>query len=167
MESALGVRLRQLTFFIGIIVSCISTTSCERKKEETSEMSNECEFAKVRLYDEGPNPCSPIPPTDSTWRGLLINAPKQVEFTPGQSFGPTGAFAAIPICSYSHFDVLPEPTLERPLLVAKEIETKQTYTGAIRDIDPNSTCPAARCGTRLRIGPKRSFRSRVLQPESR
>jgi hypothetical protein len=100
-----------------------------KKKERPMEIDQKL-FLKVPLNSNEPNPCSPQQP-DPTWRGILIQAPKQVAFKRGEKVGKYDAFAAIPICGYYLLDVPAEPSDEPMRLVAVDRRTGTVYSGDI------------------------------------
>lgn len=106
-------------------------------------------FKDVETGVLAPTPCSPKKPADPTFRGILINAPKQVSFKKGAPGGRTGAFATIPICGYYILDVSSPPKFKSYLgtlqLVAVSRNTGRKYTGPVVDrrdgVPPPKTKP--------------------------
>ncbi|MFO1350296.1 MAG: hypothetical protein U1F68_06295 [Gammaproteobacteria bacterium] len=74
------------------------------------------------------------------WRGILIQAPKQVLFGRGQEADE--AFAAIPICGLYTLDLVDLMNGGPMVLIAMDKKTQKIYTGAMVDADPSPEEPA-------------------------
>ena len=98
-------------------------------------------FLSVQLNVDGKNICSPTNPGTGEWRGILIQAPRQVRFKKNQVVSGYRAFAAIPICGYRliplRVDLLPEPLR----IIAVDTKTRLAYEGPIVDLDPDPEIP--------------------------
>lgn len=135
------------------LAACVTLAGCSQKslkvaesrktKVEKKERPMEIDqklFLKVPLNSNEPNPCSPQQP-DPNWRGILIQAPKQVTFKGSEKVGEYGAFAAIPICGYYFLNVPTEPTDESMRLVAVDRRTGTAYSGDIIELNPSPEEP--------------------------
>lgn len=91
-----------------------------------------CAYRHVELPSFGRASCSPEPPDDIRFRGLLINAPSKVSFRSGQA-GEDGAFAHIPVCGYVRQRVLlmPERGAEATRFIAVDRRSGQEHSGAL------------------------------------
>jgi hypothetical protein len=99
------------------------------------------DFLDVPLNEKVQNSCSPVGPGIG-WRGVLIRAPRQVRFKENEKIGDTGAFAAIPICSYYMVDARLDVSSEPFRLVAVNKKTHQRYYGAIFEVEPGVVEPS-------------------------
>lgn len=99
------------------------------------------DFLDVPLNSKQRHGCSPAIPPDPKWRGVVIRAPRQVWFKPGEIIGRMGAFAAIPICAYHLVDVRPENPPPPMILVAMNRRTGQVFSGPITESDPSPRVP--------------------------
>lgn len=97
-------------------------------------------FLNVPLNTNEPTPCSPSEP-DINWRGIVINAPKQVTFKHGKKVGEYGAFAAIPICGYYLLNVPLVPWTKPKRLFAVDKDTGVIYSGDVVELDPSPQIP--------------------------
>ena len=93
-------------------------------------------FKKVETDSFVQTLCSPQPPDDPDFRGILINAPREVEFRQDVKVGPFGAFAFIPICGFFRLGVESMPPsandfCEAMRLVARHHETNLKFTGPL------------------------------------
>jgi hypothetical protein len=138
------LRLAILAVVSGAIAGCGIPTQPEQQKGNNMALPDEM-FEKIQVGMLGPTPCSPQK-QDLSFRGILINAPKQVLFKKGQRIGRLGAFVLIPVCGYYHLNVPSPPKysniIEAMTLVAINIETKQRYAGPM--IDPDTAAPPPR-----------------------
>ncbi|CAM2011234.1 hypothetical protein [Acanthopleuribacter pedis] len=103
-------------------------------------MASQDPWQDVKLNQNNPSSCSP-PQPDPHWRGLVINAPKQVKFKKGGIIDEYGAFAAIPLCTFYRFDLPNVPISENYSITAKDLKTGQIFKGDIVDLDPGSALP--------------------------
>lgn len=71
------------------------------------------------------------------WRGIIIQAPKEVRFKRSVRVGLWGAFAAIPIRCYYELNVSTTPPEQRMRLVAVDKRTGKVYYGYIVKLDPH------------------------------
>lgn len=111
-------------------------------------------FSQVPLNVDEQNPCSPPEPSP-TFHGVVINAPKQVRFRPGDKIGETGAFAAIPICGVYSIDMGSETTTSEPLtLYALEKGGGNVYSGEVVSLDPSPRMPLPP-GVAEKLAPKK------------
>jgi hypothetical protein len=99
------------------------------------------EFLDVPLNSKQRHGCSPAIPSDPKWRGVIIRAPRQVWFKPGEIIGRMGAFAAIPICAYHLVDVVAGGPPAPIILVATNRRTGQVFSGPITESDPSPRMP--------------------------
>lgn len=97
-------------------------------------------FLKVPLNSNDKNPCSPLSPGPK-WRGIMIQAPRQVEFKRGVKVGEYDVFALIPICGFSQLDVPLRPVQELMQLVAADKKTGDVYRADIVELDPSPIVP--------------------------
>lgn len=93
-------------------------------------------FKKIETDTFVQNRCSPQPPDDPNFRGILINAPGEVRFRPGDRIGPFGAFAFIPVCGFYRLGVASMPPhatdfCDAFCLVARQHKTGLEFTGAL------------------------------------
>jgi hypothetical protein len=141
----------RLLWWAGLLAVLTMLYGCNNRKEPTHPeqqmkgkqmaLSDEM-FETVQVGSLGPNPCSPKEP-DPSFRGILINAPKQVYFKKGQRIGRLGAFALIQVCGYYHLNVPSPPKydniIEAMTLVAINIETQKRYAGPM--MKPDTAAP--------------------------
>jgi hypothetical protein len=141
----------RLLWWASLVVVLTTLYGCNNRKEPThpeqqqkgKQMALPDEmFEAVQVGSLGPNPCSPKEP-DPSFRGILINAPKQVSFKKGQRIGRLGAFALIQVCGYYHLNVPSPPKydniIEAMTLVATNIKTQQRYVGPM--MEPDTVAP--------------------------
>lgn len=94
-----------------------------------------CDFTRVKgLYTK--NECTPQI-KDLNFRGIVINAPREVSFKKGATETPFGGFSKIPICGrYIHDLSVPLPlgrTFEESMIfVAVDARTNKAYSGKIQ-----------------------------------
>jgi hypothetical protein len=119
----------------------ISPPHQEENQKEEKAMTCQNQFEKVPLNTSEPNPCSPSAPHDPKWRGMLINAPHEVKYNPGEAVDEFGAFAKIPICGYSLLNVPPKPTKERMKLFAIAVKNGEEYSGEVYELDSSPDVP--------------------------
>lgn len=134
-----------LAVVLGLLTACDSREhSTQSQKGDKMAIPDEM-FKNIQTGSLEPNPCSPKEP-DASFRGILINAPKQVTFKKGQSIGRLGAFAMIPICGYYHLNVPSPPKynniFEAMTLVAINTETKKMYAKPM--MEPDTVIPPPR-----------------------
>ena len=94
-------------------------------------------FENVPLNTRELSPCSPKDPGPN-WRGILIQAPKQV------SFGRTGkgeTYKAIPVCGLYTLDMLSLMDGKPMRLIAVDKHSQKIYTGEVIDEDPSPEVP--------------------------
>ena len=101
---------------------------------EDSAMTTPCPWKDVPLNQNRPCACSPTSP-GAHWRGIAVNAPKQVRFKAGQVIDDFGAFAAVPLCVYYMLDVPSEPVHESYRITATDTRTGKVYQGDITTLD--------------------------------
>jgi hypothetical protein len=99
------------------------------------------QFSKVQFDSTEPNPCSPKDPGPD-WRGILIQAPRQVMLMQDVKTGQQEAQAAIPICGYFMIDVTDTEKSPPMTLIAIDRLTKKVYSGAMVKEDPRPQEPA-------------------------
>lgn len=98
------------------------------------------DFLDVPLNQNAPHACSPpLPALD--WMGLVVRAPRRVEFTQGESIGDYHAFAAIPICGYYRVALRFEGPNDPMKLVAVDKKSGQVFSGPIVELDPSPDAP--------------------------
>lgn len=95
-------------------------------------------FDEIDEHSFESNACSPEI-EDPDWRGIALNAPSLVKYTPGAE-GPLDlAFARALLCGYAHFDYttlgLQGAFLESILFVATNTETNDVYTGKLEIVE--------------------------------
>ncbi len=138
-----------LRFLLGVLVS-VSCCSCSptesfqsNDKQIGGAMSNSSEevpdevFQKVVLNSEAKYECSPAPPEDIEWRGILINAPKAVEC----SLENGRVKAKIPICAFYTLEMDREFSTHPFFLVASDIDSGKTYKGSVLEADDGHDIP--------------------------
>jgi hypothetical protein len=145
-----GRRRIRCAAFVAFTALCLSTAcfgqhaakskaptpqSPERshKKEDSKTMDPKL-FLEVPLNTNERNPCSP-PPTDPSWRGIVIQAPSKVSFKRGAPVGETKAFAAIPVCGVYRVDVPFPPVKSNLMLFARDKKTNKIYSGPVIELD--------------------------------
>ena len=106
--------------------------------EANTMQPDNAQFLKVALNSREAQPCSPKPPAGS-WRGLLIQAPTQVSYKPGERVD--GQFAAIPLCGFYQLDLLALQDDKPLMLVAVDQANGQTYRGPVLDEDAGNNEP--------------------------
>jgi len=82
-------------------------------------------------------PCTPkIPNDDLDWRGILLSAPSQSLFTPGQHDYLTGSFGPVQVCGISCFKYdtlgLNGDFLEKIVLVATDTQSHAVFSGRMQ-----------------------------------
>jgi hypothetical protein len=104
-------------------------------------MTTDAQFDQVIAGSLLPNPCTPVPTDELDFRGLLLQAPTDVWFQPGQRDPLFGAFARMLVCGIYCFDAnyldLRERFLERIVLVAVDVVQHRAYSTRLRAI-PNA-----------------------------
>lgn len=96
-------------------------------------------FKDVPLNTRERSRCSPRDPGPN-WRGILLNAPKQVSFRRGQS-GDGGSFLSVPVCGLYTL-ALADLINGAPMKIhATDTKTRQIYTGTVVDNDPSPEEP--------------------------
>ena len=143
------VQTHPKLFSLAVIVAILGTlTGCDKCDSSTLSQKGvkmtvpDEMFKNVQVGSLEPNPCSPKEP-DASFRGIRINAPKQVSFKKGESIGRLGAFALIPICGYYHLNVPSPPKynniFEAMTLVAINTKTKMQYAKLM--MEPDTVLP--------------------------
>lgn len=97
-------------------------------------------WKNVPINENRPCACSPAAP-GVHWRGMVVNAPKQVKFKATDVIDEYGAFAAVPLCVYYMFDVPAVPVHENYKITAVNTKSGQRYEGEIIDLDPGTDLP--------------------------
>lgn len=99
----------------------------------------ECDFGQFAagLMDE--TTCSPVI-DDPDFQGLVLNAPEQVVFVPGEPPIPGSmAFADVRVCGTACFDHgfmgLRGDVIDEILLVAVDSNTQETYSGKMEPVE--------------------------------
>ena len=91
-------------------------------------------FADPRMKPFSRNECTPVV-DDPEFRGIVIDAPPQVEFRTGQRTPGSSAFALIRLCGICRFDYhfmgLDGDFIEAILIVAVDDETNETFSGKL------------------------------------
>jgi hypothetical protein len=127
-----------------LLMCVVVVGACRRQDvavKETTMPTDDSMFSQVQLNVNSRNPCSPAKPSP-TWHGVLINAPRQVRFRPGNVVGETKAFAAIPICGVNNIHLGDDNLTDEPLtLVAVDKQTGHVYSGAVYVLDPSPVAP--------------------------
>ncbi|MBL8304468.1 MAG: hypothetical protein JNM26_17085 [Ideonella sp.] len=90
-------------------------------------------FEQVPLNSGEPNACSPAAPAEP-WRGLVIQAPRQVGFRPGKPVD--GEFAAIPVCGFYRLGMASLLDGKPLMLVAVNQKDQSRHEGPMIDVDP-------------------------------
>lgn len=107
----------------------------EENRMEQVEIPLECDFSSATdMYSD--NECSPRI-VESGFRGLAINAPRQVLFTAGESTA-FGGFAEVPICGTYKYDLSLDLDTDASfedsiLVVAVDRESHQSWSGLVRE----------------------------------
>lgn len=87
--------------------------------------------------------CEMSPPNRGAWwRGIHINAPATVIFTPGQAADEYGAFALIPLCGFSLVEVPPALVGTPMTIVARDMAGGAVYHGPIRSVTSAHPAPS-------------------------
>jgi hypothetical protein len=109
------------------------------KTMEKWEINPECDFGNLETGIMRRNPCSPVI-NDPDFLGLVINAPEEVFYTPGETVEGSLAFADVRVCGtvsvdYAYGGYRGEVT-DKILLVAVNAATQETWSGKMEPI-PN------------------------------
>jgi hypothetical protein len=126
---------------IGIVTGCFWTPimgEAMTNKAEAYTIPEDCNFGSV-THQFVSNECSPK--VDRKFRGVIINAPKEVFYEPGHQ-EPFGGFAFIPICGMHVLTAGDPPKGKIPdilVLVAVDTVSKKSYSG--RYVEPGMQLP--------------------------
>lgn len=101
-------------------------------------MVTDAMFEKLELNTARANACSPAKPAPR-WRGLIIQAPAEIHYKPGQPID--GRFARIPICGFYRLDTANLLDGKPLLLVAVNIQDKSRISGPMIEHDHGRMAP--------------------------
>ena len=143
------MRINAVTLCIAVGLAAASWTPAVHAKEPPrahtrpaqsggSMAIDERLFENVPLNTRESTPCSPKDPGPN-WRGILIQAPKQVVISRGQE--AKTAYAGIPVCGLYTLDLASLMDGAPMMLILKDQATQAIYTGAVVDKDPSPEEP--------------------------
>jgi len=128
--------------FLALLLSTVVMPACsdDPGMEESPMVENSSDdvFAEVIEGSYTGFDCSPQI-DDPEFRGIVINAPKKVKYTPGQADPIHGGFARIIVCAtyefgYRKFDFKGDIE-DRIVFVAVDETTQESYSGTMPGID--------------------------------
>ncbi|MFT7185514.1 MAG: hypothetical protein ACI84K_000894 [Pseudohongiellaceae bacterium] len=122
------------TFFILVI----GLQSCQIVHFNSGEemILNNDDFNGVELNSDIKNTCSPNMMGNNKFMGIVINVPSEVEFESGNNM-EDDTFVRFPICGFYQLDMADLFEDSLVIIIAKNIDTGQTYRGEIIDKDPS------------------------------
>jgi hypothetical protein len=99
-----------------------------------------CDFDKVALNSREKTPCTPYIKDEDEFEGIIIAAPDKVAISDDLK-AEDGAFARIPLCGFYAIGMGELMKDSRIVIIARDIETGDEYTGEFIDHDESPDAP--------------------------